>query len=148
MADLVNDAVEAVRMLSDDTDATITTDFFDGDDTIIADRIHMTNAIVNLLSNSLKYTPDTPAIRMKTFPAGNSVALSISDNGIGIPVKYQKFIFDKYYRVPTGDVHNIKGFGIGLSYVKRIVTAHGGKVMVQSEPGKGSTFTLSIPKTV
>jgi len=147
LSDLVSDAVESVKMLSDENGSTITARFFEGDDTIVADRIHMTNAIVNLLSNSLKYSPGSPVIVVKTYPAANSMALSITDNGIGIPVKYQKFIFDKYYRVPTGDVHNIKGFGIGLSYVKRIVSAHKGKISVESEPGKGSTFTLIIPKT-
>jgi two-component system phosphate regulon sensor histidine kinase PhoR len=113
---------------------------------IPVDKIHMTNAIANLLTNALKYSSGPPLIRIRTFVQQDHIGLEIGDNGIGIPQKYQKSIFDKYFRVPTGDVHNIKGFGIGLSYVKSVVYAHMGKILVSSEPGKGSTFTIILPK--
>jgi len=96
----------------------------------------------------LKYSEKTPSIGIRTYSADQFLALEIRDNGIGIPGKYHKRIFEKYFRVPTGDVHDIKGFGIGLSYVKNVVTAHQGRIMVESEPGKGSVFTVFLPRSL
>jgi len=146
--DLVLEALSAVKLLTDEKKGEVNTNFTEGNDTILADRTHLTNAIVNLVTNALKYSDEAPEISIRTFNRGSQLGLEISDKGIGIPVKYQKYIFDKYYRVPTGDIHNIKGFGIGLSYVKNVVTAHDGKVTVASEPGKGSTFTLIFNQLV
>ncbi len=145
---LAMDALNTVRLLVEEKNGTIATDFMEGNDTILADKIHLTNAIGNLLINALKYSQGKPEIGMRTFLKEKQLLIEISDKGIGIPAKYQKYIFDKYYRVPTGDVHNIKGFGIGLSYIKSVVTAHDGRVTVHSEPGKGSIFTLIFPQSV
>jgi two-component system phosphate regulon sensor histidine kinase PhoR len=145
MKELAEDALQSVKMMVEECHAVVTTDFSEND-TVNADRVHITNALVNLLTNALKYSPGRPEIQIVTRVTGKLVFTMISDKGTGIPRRYQKYIFDKYFRVPTGDVHNIKGFGIGLSYVKSVVEAHGGRVNVASDPGKGSTFTLIMPK--
>jgi two-component system, OmpR family, phosphate regulon sensor histidine kinase PhoR len=144
--DLVNDAISSLKLLIEEKNGNVMTDYLEDSPLIQADKMHLTNAIANLLTNALKYSSGPPEIRIRTFEQQDHIGLEISDHGIGIPQKYQKFIFDKYFRVPTGDVHNIKGFGIGLSYVKRVVYAHLGKILVSSEPGKGSTFTILLPK--
>jgi two-component system phosphate regulon sensor histidine kinase PhoR len=109
------------------------------------DRIHMTNVIYNLIDNALKYSSENPVIAVSTINTSNGISISVKDNGIGISKENQKKIFDKLYRVPTGNVHNVKGFGLGLSYVKAIVEKHGGTVNVASELNKGSTFTIDLP---
>ena len=107
---------------------------------------HLTNVIYNLLDNALKYSPNDPAIRVLLQEYENNLTLTVQDNGLGIPSEYKTKIFEKFFRVPTGDVHNIKGYGLGLSYVSSVVKAHGGTTEVDSEPGKGSTFTITLPK--
>jgi len=110
-----------------------------------ADKIHVSNIISNLLDNALKYTPENPDIRINTENRNNNFLMYISDNGIGISSENQKHIFKRLYRVPTGNIHDVKGFGLGLFYVKTMVEAHGGKVSVKSEIGKGTTFTVVLP---
>jgi two-component system phosphate regulon sensor histidine kinase PhoR len=112
---------------------------------IMGDTMHLTNLVSNLLENALKYTGGTPSIGVTTRNETGSVVVSVSDNGIGINKEDQKRIFDKFYRVPTGNVHNVKGFGLGLSYVKLIVEHHGGNIRLKSEPGKGSRFDIHLP---
>lgn len=112
---------------------------------IKGDKIHLTNVVYNLLDNAIKYSSDDPKITVTTESDQFSVILRVSDNGIGIKKDQQARIFDKLYRVPTGDIHNIKGFGLGLSYVKAIVEKHLGVVKVKSEFGKGSTFIIQLP---
>lgn len=109
------------------------------------DRIHLTNVLYNLIDNALKYTPEKPVIEISTKNKGRCLLISVKDNGIGISRENQKKIFDKLYRVPTGNIHNVKGFGLGLSYVKNIADKHHGKITVNSELNKGSTFNLFIP---
>ncbi len=109
------------------------------------DKLHFTNIIFNLLDNAVKYANETPLIRLSIKSDNECVTISISDNGLGIQPNKIKSIFNKFYRVSTGNVHNVKGFGLGLYYVKQIVEAHDGKVEVASELGKGSTFKLLFP---
>lgn len=143
--ELAGDAANSIYLLVEEKEGTLSIILNAEDDNVQADKIHMTNAIVNLLTNAVKYSDGSPEITLRTYNRDHNVVLEVQDTGCGIPQKYQKFIFDKYFRVPTGDVHNIKGFGIGLSYVKSVVEAHRGKVLVNSEPGKGSTFTIILP---
>jgi len=110
------------------------------------EHAHITNVIYNLLDNALKYSPEMPVISIDLKEISDSVVLSVRDEGLGIPVEFKKKIFEKFFRVPTGDVHNIKGYGLGLSYVSGVVKAHQGSIEVESESGKGSTFIIRWPK--
>lgn len=112
---------------------------------IHADRMHFTNAISNLIDNAFKYTPQNPVISLETFNENGSLVVSVKDNGIGIAPEYRDKIFKKFYRIPTGNVHNVKGFGIGLSYVQQIVRAHQWRIQLKSEVNKGSEFKIFIP---
>lgn len=109
------------------------------------DRPHFINALRNLLDNALKYADKKPVIQIKTSNIDQGLQISISDNGPGIPKQDQQRIFDKFYRIPSGNLHKVKGFGLGLSYVKRIVDLHGGTIQIKSEINKGSEFVLLLP---
>lgn len=114
-------------------------------DDVYADEVHITNVVSNLLDNAIKYCARTPEISVSTKNKGDNIIVSVIDNGIGIAVKEQKMIFERFYRVSTGNLHDVKGFGLGLSYVKTIVEAHGGHIEVESEEGKGSRFDVVLP---
>jgi two-component system, OmpR family, phosphate regulon sensor histidine kinase PhoR len=110
------------------------------------DKLHFINVIYNLLDNAIKYTQSTPIISIATQNQNNQILISIKDNGIGISPENQRKIFQRFYRVPTGNLHDVKGFGLGLNYVKLIIEAHKGKISVESSLGNGSTFTIVLPK--
>ena len=112
---------------------------------VLADKQHLTNVIFNLLDNAIKYSKGSLLIKISTCNKGSKLFLSIADNGIGIKKEYKKRVFDKFFRVPSGNVHNVKGFGLGLSYVKNIVLAHKWKILLESELNKGSNFIIEIP---
>lgn len=114
-------------------------------DQVMGDRTHLTNIVLNLLDNANKYSPDAPNITLRTEYMDDAFNLTVQDKGIGMNKEQQKHIFQKFYRVPTGDRHDVKGFGLGLSYVQNMVEAHGGKIDVDSEPGKGSKFSITLP---
>jgi two-component system, OmpR family, phosphate regulon sensor histidine kinase PhoR len=112
---------------------------------IPGDRLHLTNVFNNLLENAIKYCKGCAEISIRTENRENGIAVEVKDNGIGITPENQKRIFQKFYRVPTGNVHDVKGFGLGLSYVKTVVEEHGGHIHVRSELGKGSIFSVYLP---
>jgi two-component system, OmpR family, phosphate regulon sensor histidine kinase PhoR len=114
-------------------------------DLILADPVHLSHAISNLLDNAVKYTSQQPEIYIETRNSGQMLLLTIRDNGIGISKSNQRRIFDKFFRVPTGNIHSVKGFGLGLSYVKKIITELQGTISVESELGSGSAFTIKLP---
>jgi two-component system phosphate regulon sensor histidine kinase PhoR len=112
---------------------------------ILANESHFTNVIVNILDNAVKYTTGRPEIDIYTENVRNYIVVKIRDKGDGMSKNIQKKIFDKFYREHTGDIHNVKGHGLGLAYSKRIVEDHSGEISVQSEKGKGSTFIIKLP---
>ena len=114
--------------------------------TIVADELHITNMIYNLIDNAIKYSPEQLDIEIATRNDGSDIALAVSDHGLGISKEDQKHIFERFYRVSTGDIHNVKGFGIGLSYVQQVVALHKGTIAVDSTLGEGTTFTITLPK--
>jgi two-component system, OmpR family, phosphate regulon sensor histidine kinase PhoR len=142
---LISDAIHKIAIQIEIRDGVINQALKAEHPLIKADKVHLSNVIFNLLDNANKYSPRKPQIVVSTTDAENGIYISISDKGMGISKANLKKIFEKLYRVPTGDVHNVKGFGLGLSYVKFIVEKHGGSINVESEPGKGSTFTLFLP---
>ncbi len=115
------------------------------EDIVIADPVHMTNMISNLLDNAVKYTTENPEIFIETCNQDRQLVISVRDNGVGISKSNQRRIFDKFFRVSTGNIHNVKGFGLGLSYVKKIVEEHQGKISVVSDLGSGTTFIINLP---
>lgn len=124
---------------------TIITHLDASDWTVEADPLHITNVVYNLIDNAIKYSKEEPHIEIYTRDELNGIAIAFKDHGIGISKDNQKKVFDKLYRVPTGNIHNVKGFGLGLSYVYNVVIKHGGSVEVESELGKGSIFTIHLP---
>jgi two-component system phosphate regulon sensor histidine kinase PhoR len=115
---------------------------------IFGDRTHLTNTLTNLIENGIKYSTDSPEILVNTLSDEKHFIVSVSDKGIGIPQTALGKIFDNFYRVPHGNIHNVKGYGLGLGYVKKIVQLHRGRIEVQSAEGKGSTFTIYLPLKV
>jgi two-component system phosphate regulon sensor histidine kinase PhoR len=146
---LIEQTIHNIKLQVENKEGEIETELNASEPLIMADRVHITNIIFNLIDNALKYSKEKPVIKISTSNDNGGVFIAVEDNGIGISKENQKRIFDTMYRVPTGNIHNVKGFGLGLSYVKAVVEKHGGSIKVDSEIGKGSTFTLFLPyKTV
>jgi two-component system phosphate regulon sensor histidine kinase PhoR len=143
--EIMNQAIQNTQLLIDQRQGSITKQLGATNCLINADRVHLTNIIFNLIDNAIKYTKDSPNILISTKDTLSGIEISIKDNGIGISKENQRKIFDKFYRVPTGNVHNVKGFGLGLSYVLAVVQKHNGTINVESEVGKGSTFKILMP---
>ncbi|MDJ1504276.1 HAMP domain-containing sensor histidine kinase [Xanthocytophaga agilis] len=110
------------------------------------DTVHLVNVVYNLIDNALKYTAKQPSITILLRELWDKIEVSVQDDGIGIATEFQHKIFEKFFRVPTGDVHNAKGYGLGLNYVNQVIEKHNGQIKVQSEPNKGSCFTIYLPK--
>ena len=146
MRELVHEVLNIMKLQFEKHHAQVSVNTAGDNFVIEADRLHITSVIYNLLDNALKYSQDNPVIKVQLSSLPNDIIeLKISDNGIGISKEYQAKIFDKFFRVPTGNTHNIKGYGLGLSYVREILMAHMGFISVESEPGKGSSFSVKLP---
>ena len=145
--DLVANIVNTFAVKVNQSGGTITTELEADDPYICADEMHFTNVVFNLMDNAVKYRrADAPiTLHIKTWNANGKFMLSVKDNGIGMKKEHLKKIFDKFYRVHTGNVHNVKGFGLGLAYVKQIVKAHRGTIRAESEAGVGTTFVIVLP---
>jgi len=143
--EIINQAVKNIAIQVENRDGKITMVLEAKDHILKADTVHLSNIIHNLLDNAIKYSPDIPAITVSARDSADGLIIGVQDNGIGISEKSQKQVFDKYYRVPTGNIHDVKGFGLGLSYVKLMVEAHGGSVKLNSESGKGTLVELCLP---
>ena len=116
------------------------------DPLVFGDRIHLGNVVFNLVDNAIKYADGDLLLHISSHQATDEVELRFKDNGIGISKEHLGKVFDRLYRVPTGNVHDVKGFGLGLSYVKTVVDRHNGSIRIESEPGDGSTFILRLPR--
>ncbi|MBT8325630.1 MAG: HAMP domain-containing histidine kinase [Winogradskyella sp.] len=143
--DLVEDAITHIELIVEDKKGYVKTHLNADKSSILANETHFTNVIVNMLDNAVKYSDDAPKIDVFTENIGNNILLRIVDQGNGMSKQVQKRVFEKFYREHTGNVHNIKGHGLGLAYVKRIVEDHQGHISVESEKGKGSEFTIRLP---
>jgi len=137
--------IETFKHSSSGQKATVTTQLSEKPLVILADKFHFANLLINILENAVKYCEQDPVIQITLTKRKNTSLLSFADNGIGIPREFRKKIFKKFYRVPTGNVHNVKGFGLGLDYVHKIIKAHKWKIKVEENPNGGSIFTLTIP---
>jgi two-component system phosphate regulon sensor histidine kinase PhoR len=142
---VIDDAVEHVHLILEDRNGKITKHFNAVRTTVLINDVHFTNVIVNILENAIKYSPEIPEIEVYLENIKDFVVIKIKDNGIGMSKVAQKRVFEKFYREHTGDLHNVKGHGLGLAYVKKIIDDHNGQVFVESEKGKGSTFIIKIP---
>jgi len=142
---LIEEAIQSMSFQIRQNEVNVATNFEAARSVVLGDAYHLSDVFVNLLSNSIKYSVEKPAIWIETRNTDHQISISVSDNGIGIPGREYKKIFEKYYRIPTGNMHNTKGFGIGLYYIKTVVKAHQGSISVKSESGKGSTFTIVLP---
>ena len=142
--EVIKKAIKSIQLSYNTRNGKIKTDFLAQNKIIEADKLHITNVIHNLLDNSLKYSSKSPLVTISTRDVIGGLIIRIKDNGIGIARDNHKRIFEKLFRVPTGDLHNVKGFGLGLSYVKSIIDLHKGKIMVESTLGNGSTFTINF----
>jgi two-component system phosphate regulon sensor histidine kinase PhoR len=143
--ELITNAAHFIGLQVDQKGGTIEMHLDAPQDLVVGDATHLGNIFHNLLDNANKYSPDTPLIQIYSENSGNGIEIKIRDHGIGMSPESRKQIFEKFYRVHTGNVHDVKGFGLGLSYVKAIVTAHGGNISVESTLGKGSTFKVFLP---
>ena len=142
---LINDAIDTLCLDQFEKQVNIHYSYKARDPMVFVDEMHFYNIVTNLISNAAKYSGDSVDITISTRNADNGVILSFGDNGIGIRKADVPYIFDKFYRVPTGNLHNAKGFGLGLYYVKEMVNAHNGSIEVESELHKGTTFSVFFP---
>ena len=143
--EVIQEVAQAEELRFQEKNGTLELRLQAGQDWIVADRLHLSNVLHSMLDNSLKYSTSSIRAEIQTASENNAVQVSIVDHGIGIAPEHQARVFDKFYRVPTGNVHNVKGFGLGLYYVKRICEAQGWRISLKSQPGEGTTFQLLIP---
>lgn len=145
IAELTRDILASMRLQFEKAAARVDFQTIGESFMVRADRLHLMSVIYNLIDNALKYSPKETEIKVELERQNDQLALKVQDRGMGIPKAYQDKIFDKFFRVPTGDAHNIKGHGLGLSYVASVIQKHQGSISLDSEPGKGSLFTVKLP---
>jgi two-component system phosphate regulon sensor histidine kinase PhoR len=145
--EVIKDVVDNFALQLEDRKGKVELTLDAQNDTIEADEVHISNLVNNLVDNALKYSKENipPVVKLSTHSNGKKFSLKIEDNGIGMTRDTLKKIFERFYRAHTGNIHNVKGFGLGLSYVKTMVEAHDGDIKAESILGKGSTFTVDLP---
>ena len=142
---IIDNCIDNINILIKQKQGKITSSLTAEQHIIDGDETHFTNIISNLFDNAIKYSSPSPEIFIKTFNKENRLCIIIEDNGIGISREHQKDVFKQFYRVPTGNIHDVKGFGLGLYYVKTMVEAHNGTISLKSEYKKGTSFEISLP---
>lgn len=143
--DIIEDAVTHVELIVSDRGGYINTHLNAKRTDVLANEMHFTNVLVNVMDNAIKYSPEAPKVDIYTESTKNSIVIKIKDQGSGMSKAVLKKVFEKFYREHTGDIHNVKGHGLGLAYVKKIIEDHQGEVYAESEKGKGSTFYIKLP---
>ncbi|GGM73471.1 hypothetical protein GCM10010967_01310 [Dyadobacter beijingensis] len=143
--DLIGAALNGQSVQIEQKEGEVDLNFDAEEDVVAADEVHISNILNNLIDNAIKYSPEKLHLNIATKNENDGIAISVADKGIGMSREQQQRVFDTFYRVPTGNVHDVKGFGLGLSYVKKMVEAHEGTVRLHSKPGEGSTFTIWLP---
>ena len=143
--DIINEAVKNISISKTTPDSDFELNLDSPVAQVHADKLHLTNVFFNLLDNAIKYCKGTPRISISTTKLNDLLHITVKDNGIGISPENHRKVFQKFFRVPTGNLHDVKGFGIGLNYVKLVIESHKGRINLASELGKGSTFTLILP---
>jgi len=153
--ELISDSLKCISIQIDNKQGNLKLNLDAEKIVVTGDKTHLTNALCNLIDNAIKYSKEKPEILIQTSNAGDNIVVVISDKGIGIEKEYYRKIFDKFFRIPTGDVHDVKGFGLGLAYIKKIIELHNGTIGLQSEKEKdlsagsgnqaGTTFTITLP---
>lgn len=144
LKELVHEAIQSMQIKLDQHEARVTLEAMGGSYIIAADKLHLQGVIVNLLDNSIKYAQGQASIHISLTEANGTVQLAVSDNGPGIPEEYREKVFEKFFRVPTGNRHNTKGYGLGLSYAAQVMRQHNGRINVENIVGGGCVFTLSF----
>jgi two-component system, OmpR family, phosphate regulon sensor histidine kinase PhoR len=144
---VIDEVVDSLRLQLEKCRATVNVTH-EGDLTMQGDRLHMVSVVFNLLDNALKYSKEDPSIKINLQEKENTVVLTVTDNGIGIAAEYKDKVFEKFFRIPHGDTHNAKGYGLGLSYAAQVIQKHNGTIEVESQPGIGTKFTITLPKTI
>jgi signal transduction histidine kinase len=142
---LLEEVMATMKLQFDKYNAVVSKETQGNNFLITADKLHITSVLYNLLDNALKYSPNNPTIQVALLQQPNTLQVSIADNGIGIAQEYKEKIFEKFFRVPTGNIHNIKGYGLGLSYVQHVINKHKGSIQVHSQVNKGSIFIIQLP---
>ncbi len=142
---IIQDSIRHTSVALQEKKGTVSVELSAQEPDVEVDRLHLTNAINNLLDNAIKYCKTIPSIMVRTLNQNEGIVVEVHDNGIGIGHENRNRVFQKFYRVPTGNLHDVKGFGLGLSYVKTIVEAHKGKISLKSELGKGCIFRIYLP---
>ncbi|MBL7828711.1 MAG: HAMP domain-containing histidine kinase [Saprospiraceae bacterium] len=145
LAELIHSIFPSIELKTNDKQGALHLDLQATHVQVRADRLHLTNILHNLVDNAVKYSKEKPEIHIRLLDDPMGLALIVQDNGIGIPKEHQKRVFDKFYRVPTGNVHNVKGFGLGLFYVKTMCKLHKWRLSLDSEPGKGTAIKIVMP---
>jgi two-component system phosphate regulon sensor histidine kinase PhoR len=145
LAQLVNEVVSSMKLQLEKYKAQVNVQLHGHRFIVNADKLHMTSVLFNLLDNALKYSRENPSIHIELKEEPQQIQLAVTDNGIGIAAEYRKKIFDKFFRVPAGNTHNVKGYGLGLSYVAYVIQRHNGSIDVESQPGIGSRFIVKLP---
>lgn len=144
--DILTDVIKTMQIRFESENATVTKECVGAEFNILGDKIHIQGVIINLIDNSLKYTNGNPKIRINLNSFEKAIILSVSDDGIGIATEYLNKIFEKFFRVPSNNKHNVKGHGLGLSYAEMVIKQHSGTISVKNNPKSGCTFTLTFPK--
>ena len=146
LKELLKEVTGSMQLQFEKTGAVVNVAYTGADFSLMADRMHISSVVYNLLDNALKYSKGNPVIDISVEAGSSQLMLRVTDNGLGIPAAYRDKIFDKFFRVPHGNKHNVKGYGLGLSYVAHIIKEHHGSIMVESEEGNGASFIIKLPR--